>query len=169
MRAFGLLLPPMQHLSISSDRRNGSDPLAVGAIKGLWSPRGREPGYPPVIAADALGPVVEGFELLDILHGETGVGCRDGRETIQHGRAIIVPVTVGNVLGHGQIRGDLQEGDHRHPPHGGQSVEAGFLLQPVRFPEDQGGRPPHHRIRRVLEVEHTVGPQDSSSRVWANA
>ena len=75
-------------------------------------------------------------------------------QPVQDLGAVVVSVAVGDVHGPRQVGADLEEGDVRHPAHGGGAVGAGPLPQPVGLGgANEPGRPPHHRVAGVLDVE----------------
>ena len=139
---------------------NAWDLIADGAV--APGPNGRARSSPS-FAVPGGASVVRGLGgqgALDLLarlrHALGGEGLLMGHQgqPVQDLGAVVVSVAVGDVHGPRQVGADLEEGDVRHPAHGGGAVGAGPLPQPVGLGgANEPGRPPHHRVAGVLDVE----------------
>ena len=75
--------------------------------------------------------------------------------TVEDVVAVVVSVPAGNPLGVGQVGADLPKRDHRVPLHRRTAIAAARLDEPTGPTEQQVGRPPDHRVGRVLQKQHT--------------
>ena len=63
-------------------------------------------------------------------------------------------VPVGDIRCDGEIQRDLPKRENRHPRHRGRTISFRRFFQPIGPVEEKLRGPPHHRIRRVLQIQH---------------